>query len=295
MLNDLIETFIQAARRGSFSKAAEDLFLSPNAVKKRIKALEQRTGITLFLRSNKGVILTKAGQSLYADFIIMSKQYEQALEKARRIQHEPMGAIRIGMMNTFLDVFMTSSWHEIRKEFDQNPLHAVYYGHSLSDLDALFRNVGKGVNLCIEIYDPDIARKYGLEVEKVSDFGLYIGVPDALHLPWTDKVSIEQLAGQTLALPSRSRGRVYNKVWNMTKQASSEIVTEEIGEYNIRTFNDCYVNRHCILVAENQIKLYRFFSFFPLEIEDTISFGLYYPAEANEEAKRIVHTITAMS
>lgn len=294
MFDDLIKTFMQAAQSGSFSKAAEELFLSPNAVKKRIKCLEQRTGVILFFRSNKGIALTKAGQFLYADFGIISKQYEQALEKARRIQHEPVGAIRIGMMSTFLDSFMTNSWHGIRKEFAQNPLHTVYYGNSLSDLDTLFCDVGKEIDLCIEIYDPDIARKYGLQVKKVSEYDLYIGVPDALQLPWNDRVSIEQLTRQTLVLPYRRRAKIYAEVWDKVKRTLPETIIEGIAEYNIRTLNDCYVNRHCILVAENQINLYPFFSFFPLEIEGSISFGIYYSAEADEQIKNIVHTITAV-
>ena len=40
MYNPQLETFIKVVDRGSFSKAAEDLFISPSAVIKQINILQ---------------------------------------------------------------------------------------------------------------------------------------------------------------------------------------------------------------------------------------------------------------
>ena len=293
MFDNAITTFMQVVKFGSFSKTAEALFLSPNAVKKRIKALEEQTGITLFIRSNRGVCLTKAGQALYNDFSMILEQYKTAVEKAQNIQNEPAGALRIGMMGTFLDTFMTTSWHEILRKLAQSALHIVHYGSSLSDMDALFGGVGRETDLCIDIYDPDLAQRYGLQARKVSTYNIYIGVPGTMGLLWSDKVSLEQLGGQTLFLPPRGRAEIYDTVWNQMKQLHLEIGTEEIWEYNIRTFNSCYINRHCILVAENQINLYPFFSFFPLDMDVAVSFGVYYPIHMDRQTEIFIDMITS--
>jgi DNA-binding transcriptional LysR family regulator len=57
--------FEAAARNLSFTKAAEELFLTQSAVSRQIKALEDHLGVALFERRPRSLILTEAGQSLY--------------------------------------------------------------------------------------------------------------------------------------------------------------------------------------------------------------------------------------
>jgi DNA-binding transcriptional LysR family regulator len=49
----------------SFTRAAEELFLTQSAVSREIKTLEEQLGQTLFTRVNRGLRLTDAGQALY--------------------------------------------------------------------------------------------------------------------------------------------------------------------------------------------------------------------------------------
>lgn len=50
--------FYHVATCGSISSAAEELLISQPAVTWQIKSLEEQLGITLFIRTKKGVILT---------------------------------------------------------------------------------------------------------------------------------------------------------------------------------------------------------------------------------------------
>ena len=59
-----IKAFITVSETGSFSRAAEALFLTQPAISKRIQALEHTLGITLFDRIGKSVRLTEAGHAL---------------------------------------------------------------------------------------------------------------------------------------------------------------------------------------------------------------------------------------
>lgn len=61
-----LETFAKAAELGSFTGAAKALELSQAAVSQRIQALEQALGTSLFHRKGGHVLLTDAGQRLYA-------------------------------------------------------------------------------------------------------------------------------------------------------------------------------------------------------------------------------------
>jgi len=58
-----LRAFEAAARHLSFSRASEELHVTPAAVSHQIKALEAHLGIRLFHRRNRTVHLTEAGQS----------------------------------------------------------------------------------------------------------------------------------------------------------------------------------------------------------------------------------------
>jgi LysR family transcriptional regulator, glycine cleavage system transcriptional activator len=57
--------FEAAARTLSFTKAAEELFITQSAVSRQIKALEDNLGLKLFERRPRSLTLTENGQALY--------------------------------------------------------------------------------------------------------------------------------------------------------------------------------------------------------------------------------------
>lgn len=59
--------FEAAARLASFTRASEELGVQQPAVSAAIKQLEQSLGVTLFQRGHRQVLLTSAGQRLFAD------------------------------------------------------------------------------------------------------------------------------------------------------------------------------------------------------------------------------------
>jgi len=63
-LNSL-RTFESAARLKSFSLAASELFVSPSAVSHQIRQLEERLGVQLFVRLDRQVVLSQAGERYY--------------------------------------------------------------------------------------------------------------------------------------------------------------------------------------------------------------------------------------
>ena len=62
--------FYHVALNQSISKAADKLLISQPAVSYQIKVLEEQLGITLFVRTKKGVTLTDEGKILYLYFHI---------------------------------------------------------------------------------------------------------------------------------------------------------------------------------------------------------------------------------
>ncbi|MGK9230412.1 LysR family transcriptional regulator [Inquilinus limosus] len=64
-LNSLL-FFESAARHGSFTLAAAELFVTPGAASRQVKSLESALGVTLFRRRHNSIELTEAGRTFLA-------------------------------------------------------------------------------------------------------------------------------------------------------------------------------------------------------------------------------------
>ena len=58
MYSQQIKIFVQVAEKGSLSKAAKDLFVTPASVMKQMNALEDCLNLKLIKRTNQGIELT---------------------------------------------------------------------------------------------------------------------------------------------------------------------------------------------------------------------------------------------
>ena len=127
MYNQQVKTLIQVADRGSLSKAAEDLFVTPASVMKQMNALESRLELTLLKRTNQGVELTEAGKYIYAYAKKMIAESEEAVQKARAIQQRELKTIRVG--SSFLNPshVLTDLWHKIEGGSSEYRIKIVPY------------------------------------------------------------------------------------------------------------------------------------------------------------------------
>jgi LysR family glycine cleavage system transcriptional activator len=73
-----IQIFEAAARLSSFTRAAEELCVTPSAVSHQIKMLENQYGVPLFHRIHRGVVLTDAGQRYSEEVSAAFERIEQA-------------------------------------------------------------------------------------------------------------------------------------------------------------------------------------------------------------------------
>ncbi|GKX55358.1 transcriptional regulator GcvA [Leminorella grimontii] len=94
-----LRVFDSAARNLSFTKAAEELFVTQAAVSHQIKSLEDFLGLKLFRRRNRSLLLTEAGQSYYLDI----KEIFAALNDAtRKLQaRSAKGALTVSLPTSF--------------------------------------------------------------------------------------------------------------------------------------------------------------------------------------------------
>lgn len=92
--------FLTVAENLSFSKAAEELFISQPAVTKHIKELESKFNITLFERKGNKVYLTQAGRLSYTHLKTIRQSYRDLEFDIERLNDAYKGSLRIGASST---------------------------------------------------------------------------------------------------------------------------------------------------------------------------------------------------
>ncbi len=97
-LNSL-RVFETAARHLSFTRAAEELFVTQAAVSHQIKALEEFLGLKLFRRRNRSLLLTEEGQSYFSDIKEIFSSLSEATDKV--LERSSKGALTISLSPSF--------------------------------------------------------------------------------------------------------------------------------------------------------------------------------------------------
>ncbi|WP_136440828.1 LysR family transcriptional regulator [Pacificoceanicola onchidii] len=92
-----LEVFDAIAREGSFKGAAARLGLQPSTVSHQLKALEERLGTALIIRTTRALSLTDAGRTLLRGAGPAFEQLNDAVENARSEGGTPRGTLRLAM------------------------------------------------------------------------------------------------------------------------------------------------------------------------------------------------------
>jgi DNA-binding transcriptional LysR family regulator len=98
---DLIRLFLAVAEERSFTQAARRLDITPTAVSKGVRALEQKHGVPLFVRTTRSVALTDAGAGLLAALKPAVGQIEDAFNELAHFRSRPSGHLRLTAPRSF--------------------------------------------------------------------------------------------------------------------------------------------------------------------------------------------------
>ena len=88
-----------AEARG-FRRAAARLGVEPSAVSRRVRAVEDRIGASLFERGRIGVRPTSAGEQFFADVRQLLVRFDLAVERVQTAGRADNGCVRIGVFGT---------------------------------------------------------------------------------------------------------------------------------------------------------------------------------------------------
>lgn len=121
----LLQTFADAARRGSFAAVAREEGVDPSSVSRRVAALEDALGLTLFERTTRRLSLTEAGR-IYLDRVgpIIDGLVEAA-DTARDAVTEPSGLLRVTTSVAFGERWLTPRLAAFRALFPRVQIELI--------------------------------------------------------------------------------------------------------------------------------------------------------------------------
>lgn len=162
---DYYRVFYETARYASFSIAAQHLYISQSAISQCIHQLESDLNTQLFVRSRRGVTLTKEGSMLFQKIESAMQAIEQGENLIERLQHLESGELTIAAGDTITSHYLLPYLEQFHKKYPSIRIEmANSYSHHMLQLvkegkaDLAFVNLPADdddlcIEPCLEIHD----------------------------------------------------------------------------------------------------------------------------------------------
>ncbi len=134
-----LRTFYEVAATGSFTRAAEKLYLSQPAVTQQVQALEAELGFPLLERLGRRVRLTPAGDALLPYTLRLMALLEEAVSTAREAAGRAAQTLRLGAGDTVATYVLPDLIRVFHARRPEAALRLVV-GNSDRLLDAVLEN-----------------------------------------------------------------------------------------------------------------------------------------------------------
>ncbi|SDM60760.1 LysR family transcriptional regulator [Lachnospira pectinoschiza] len=116
MTTKQIDYCIELAHTESFSRGAENMFVSQPTFSYQIKLLEEEVGFEIFVRNGKGATLTPAGEQFVSFLTNMREELKRAIEQGQNFSTKYKENITINMMVRQALYFLPEAIKEFEKQ-----------------------------------------------------------------------------------------------------------------------------------------------------------------------------------
>ena len=201
---ELYRILFSVANNSNITKAAEELNISQSAISKAIKNLEYQLGGKLFVRTKRGVILTKEGEELYK---YISKGFEyigSAESKFTELISLESGTIRIGIGTTLTKEYLLPYIEKYHKKYPN--INIEINTNLWSDLISKLRN---GLIDMVVLNMSNIKYDNDLEITKCQKINDCFVASKEYYEKIGKEISIKEICNYPLiTLSKRSSSRI---------------------------------------------------------------------------------------
>lgn len=289
--NRMLDTFIAVADCGSFTKAADFLYISPTAVMKQMNALEKELDLVLMERNPSGISLTSAGAVIYRDAKFIIDYSKKSIADARTTMHLAdttfcVGTSLLNPAKPFMDL-----WYQVNRDFPEYKLHLVPFEDDHDGILTEISQLGKKFDFLIGVCDS----KAWLNLCNFLPLGRYrkmAAVSREHQLAGRESITIEDLYGETLMMVKRGDSGVNDILRSDLETHHPQINIEDTPQfYDMSVFNRCAESRKVLLTIECWQDVHPGLVSIPVDWDYSIPYGLLYSLNAPEDVYRFVEAV----
>jgi DNA-binding transcriptional LysR family regulator len=215
---ELYKVFYFVAQWGSFSEAAEKLYISQSAVSQSIKKLETKLGGELFIRKKEGLKLTPEGKLLLTHIEQAYNFIKSAENKISEIHNLDSGEIRIGASDTVCKYYLPAYLKKYNLLYPQVKMRIV--NRTSPQILEILKNGAIDVGIVtLPVKGPNLIVT---ELSSVED--IFVASPKFSNLKGT-KISLESLTRYPLLLLEKTSATRLN-FDNFLKEKGIHLVPE---------------------------------------------------------------------
>ncbi len=294
MFDGRLETFVKVAECGSFTKAADDLYLTPTAVMKQINALEKELEVALFERTNHGLRITKAGESFLQDARYILEYVSRAEQKAREIfEGENRRSIRIGTSVMTPAKFILDVWSQIQSRMPTLKIELIPFENNPVNSVEILRNLGQHIDVVAGLYDENFLKERRCLAAHMYDKRILLAVPVSHALSAESLITPEKLKSRKVLFIRRG--------WNVyvdnlrDKLEATGVKTEDFAMFNISAYNRAVTENTPIITVEGWEDVHPLLKLIPADWEDSIPFGVFYSPKPSKLVKRFIDLLRSIA
>lgn len=291
MYNPQLETFLCVVEAGSFSKAAEQLFISPPAVIKQINALEANLDLQLFHRTHRGLVVTKAGQSLYQDATYIIGYCKDSVKRAKDAMENAQEIIRVGISPMTPPQVFVDLWPKIQKLYPDMKFQLVPFENTVENAREILANLGQNIDVVAGIFDDSLLKLRGCNGIEISKEPFCAAVSIHHRLAKKKKITLRDLEGENLMLMQRGWSQYGDQLRDDIQEHYPDIHIIDFELYNVEAFNRCENNNEVLLAIKSWESVHPLIKILPVDWDYAIPFGLLYAKEPSEKVKRLLGAI----
>lgn len=172
-LTDLF-AFMTVAREGNYTKAAAQLRVSQSGLSRTIKALEERMGFALLIRTTRSMRVTDAGQKVLDAIVPRFAELEQDLEALSMLSTKPSGKVRITTIDYAADTYIWPRLVPLLKNYPDIQIELIN-DYGLANIVRDRYDIG--IRLGDQIENDMVASRIGPDMTMVI-----VGSPDYLKI-----------------------------------------------------------------------------------------------------------------
>ena len=288
MYNPQLDTFLRVADAGSFNKAAEESYITPTAVIKQINLLESSLGVKLFERTHRGLVLTKAGKSLYQDTKYIIQYCKDSVTRAKNAMQEDTNIIRIGTSPMTPAQLLMQLWPRIQEQCPDMKFQIIPYENTPENARESLANLGRNIDVVGGIFDDtmlDLRHCAGLELSR-EPFCCAVSIHH--RLATKDKLKIQDLYGENLLLMHRGWSHYVDRLRDDIWQNHNQIQIVDFDFYNMHIFNHCENSDDVLLAIPGWANVHPLLKVIPVIWEHGIPYGLLHSSQPSESVKRFL-------